>query len=533
MTLRKIPIHKPPVIRLNPVKSQAKIIPAQSPTVPAADRNLLLRQNNLRGATLKVGLLNESQNIQIGVPPNGVPSSPVLRNLSTPTPIPPADPAKVDAAVFSIKDSLTQSIFHLDVTHGDLQNVQNQFRGLNGAETNAAFNRLSGDDLKNWNQELNGLNSPYSREEKQQLFNELGTKLDGNNASRMFDAMDNQYDKRNFAHAVGQNATPQAKTDFINSQLGKVETDKNSALAVAEVMGGMKNNPAELQGALSSMSPTQLSAVMRCASVENTTTPPDGIPITSIDPSPLAAMIDAVSGIANPDLKASVFENGAFEMKRIGDAGGIFNPTFGNETEGVRNALTSLLNSDTTGVVSSLEANYREGHGLTAYTKEMLDSDQASQLGDIMNKLSRGNNLNEDPTTRFYAKSIGDDGQPFSHNAQVLGYFTGGVLAGAKQITSDTKSQGDIVKNVFSAVTGATGAANPAAGVVSAGLNGLTAATVDSVVEKVSNGTLSLAEGIARLSYPTNPANGKPYDGGEETGYDAAVGRVPDHNPVN
>lgn len=536
MTLRKIPEYKPPVVNLKPIKPKAKLVPAKPPTVPTTDRNLSLRQNNLRGDTLKVGLLNKYQTALNGAPQNLLPQLPVPQNpvpQNPVPPVPPVDPGRVDAAVSSIKDSLSQGILDWDVTHGDLDNIKNQFNDLNPSETNAAFDDLSADDLKNWNQELNGLSGGYDKDERQQVFNDLAAKLNGGNAARMFGAMENELDKQAFAHSVGQNAAPQAKTDFINAQLGSVETDKNAALAVAEVIGGMKNNPAELQGVLSQMSPAQLTAVMKSASVETTTYSPDGVPVTSFDPAPLAAMIDAAAGISNPEMKADVFQNGALEMKRIGDAGGIFNPTFGNETEGVRDALTNLLNSDTTGVTTALEANYRDGNGLTAYVKEMLDSDQAPAIGQLIAKLAKGNSLTENPMTRFNAESIGSDGKPFKQNAQVLGFFSGAVLAAAKQITTDEKAQGDILKNVFGTIAGAAGAANPAAGVASSILNGLTSATVDAVGDQVSNHTLSLAEGLAKLSFPQDPATGKPYNGGTEADYDSAVGRVLDHNPAN
>lgn len=526
MTWRKVVEFKPPVIKPEPLKKEIKPEPVKPQILPAADRDLAFQQNKLGGDTLKVGLFNKYEspldNILKFAPQSPAPA---------PT-APPIDKGKVDAAVSSIKDSLDQGFLDWDVTHGDLENIQNQFKNLNSAEANAAFDGLSDDDLKNWNQELNGLNGAYDKDERQQLFNELAGKLDGKNAARMFGAMENEYDKRYFAHSVGQNGSPQAKVDFINSQIGNVEKDKNAALAVAEVIGGMKGNPAELEGILSKMSPAQLSAVMKAASCENTTYSPEGMPLTSFDPAPLAAMIDSVSAISNPEIKANVFQNGALEMKRVADAGGLFNPTYGNDTEGVRDALTNLLNSDTTGVMNNLEANYRNGNGLTTYVKAMLDGGKTQELGQIIAKLAKGNSLTENPMTRFNAESIGSDGKPFKNNAQVLGYFSGAVLAASRQVTDDVKKQGDILKNIFSTIAGATGAAGPGAGVASSILNGLTSATVDAVVDKVNNGTLTMAEGMANLTFPQDPATGKPYNGATETDYDAAVGRVLDHNPA-
>jgi hypothetical protein len=298
------------------------------------------------------------------------------------------------------------------------------------------------------------------------------------------------------------------------------------------VIGGMRDNPAELEGILSRMSPGQLSAVMTAASCENTTYSPDGFPLTSFDPAPLAQMINAVSGISNAELKASVFQTGALEMKRVGDAGGFLNPTMGNNVDSVRDSLTSLLNSDTTGVMENLESNFRNGNGVTAYVKSMIDGGKTDELGQIIAKLSKGNSLTENPMTRFTAETIGSDGKPYNHNAQVLGYFSGAVLASARQITDDTKKQGDILKNIFGTIAGAAGATGTGAGVASSILNGLTSATVDAVVDQVNNGTLSLAEGLANLTFPQDQATGEPYNGGTETDYDAAVGRVLDHNPA-
>jgi len=185
-----------------------------------------------------------------------------------------------------------------------------------------------------------------------------------------------------------------------------------------------------------------------------------------------------------------------------------------------------LINSDVTGIMTSLEHNFRNGDGITAYAKSMLNAGSTTELGNIVAKLSKGNDLKGNPLDRFSNQITGTDGRPHYQNAQVLGYFSGALFAGAKQITGDRTKQADMLKNIFGTIAGATGAANPPAGVASSILNGLTQAIVGEVTDGLNKGTMDMEEALEKLLFPRDAATGNSYEGAAEADYDSAFSRV-------
>lgn len=479
------------------------------------DKNLFLRQNNLRGDLMKFNLFARFDNGGGG--------------QTTPT----IDPKKVADAVSLIKDRLSEG-FLGDVSHGDLSDIQNSIRGLNTGEANEAFRGLSDGDLKKWADELDGTLGSFSKEEKKTLFNELAGKLDGQQLARFMNALGDRDNIQAFSDSIGNNASGATKADMIGRMAENSERNEGLAIGIAEIIGGMSNNPRDLERALQNLTQPQLAAIMRAASQEEIHSTPSlspgggGSVYTTFNPQPLADMINAVSRTGNAELKANVFQAASLELKRIEEAGGIFNPVAGRGDAAamVRNSLTNLLNSDTTGIMTELEHNFRNGDGITAYVKSMLNSGQTEQLGNVIAKLSKGDDLTGNPLTRFGSQVRGTDGNPHYQNAQVLGYFAGALFSGAKQITSDRSKQADMLKNVFGTIAGATGAANPAAGVASSIVNGLTSAIVGEVTDGLNKGTMDMEEALEQLIFPRNPTTGDTYEGAAEADYDSAFSRV-------
>jgi len=95
-------------------------------------------------------------------------------------------------------------------------------------------------------------------------------------------------------------------------------------------------------------------------------------------------------------------------------------------------------------------------------------------------------------------------------NAENLGYFSGAVQAGIGKITSDAKTEGDILNNILTtAVQRWHGLEGADAGedrrqVVNAGIR----EGIREVVADVASGNKSLADGFFELSMPHDP-NGK------------------------
>lgn len=503
-----------------PKQVEAKIV--QKTTVEVnflsqTDKNLFVKQNNLGGDALKLNLFAKFE--------NGGGSTPVT-----------ADPKKVEDSVKLIKDRLSESFFG-DVSHGDLSDIQKSVKGLNSAEANEVIKQLSDNDLKKWADELDGTLGSFDKGEKKTLFNELAGKLDDQQLARFSNALGDKENVQSFADSVSNNASGATKAALIDRYAGNVEKDETAAIAVAELIGGMKNNPRELEGALAKLSQPQLAAVMKAASQEEIHSTPifapsggvgGGSVYTTFNPAPLADMINAVSKTGNAELKANVFQAGANELKRLEAAGGLLNPVAGqgDAAKTVRDSLTNLLKSDTNGIMSNLEHNFRNGDGISAYTKSMLGAGETKELGNIIAKLSKGNDLKGDPLGRFGTQIRGTDGNPHYKNAQVLGYFSGALFAGAKQITSDRSKQADMLKNVFGTIAGATGAINPAAGVASSVVNGLTQAVVGEVTDGLNKGTMDLQQALDELIFPRNTQTGDSYEGAAEADYDSAFSRV-------
>jgi hypothetical protein len=502
---------KPQIVEPQATKPQR----ADVKFLPDADRNLFLRQNSLGADAFKLSLLARFD--------DGGGGSTQLA----------ADPKKVEDAVNSIRQSLSEGVLDWDVTHGDLRNIENTFRNLNAEEANQVFERLADGDIQKWVGELNGLNGSYSREEKQRLFAELAGKLNGANLARLTRTLgDDGFDAGDLGRAIGQNSPAPTKVDFVRNLASAAETNRGAAEAVAEVISGLQNNPAALDGALGSLSDAQLQKLMENISVNgySVNSPYGGAYTIEYKGELLAKMLDAVSKSNNPDVKARVFNAAALRLKAIADAPNLLPATAiigKSDTAGrIRDSLTNILNSDTVGIMTSLEHNARNGEGITAYVKSMLAGGKTAELGSFVARLAKGNDLTGDPLGRFGTQVRGTDGNPHFQNAQVLGYFAGALFAGAKQITGDRTKQADLLKNIFGTIAGATGAANPASGVVSSVLNGLTQAIVNEVTDGLNKGTMDMQEAIEKLLFPRNPQTGALYEGAAEADFDSAFSRV-------
>lgn len=452
---------------------------------------------------------------------------------------PTVDQGKVDAAVRLIHEKLDESGIFNDVTHGELEEIERAFAGLNPDEANAVFSRLSDSDLRKWADELgsNGWfgTGGFDGGEKTRLFDMLAGKLDGNNLNRLASLFGGD-DLKSLGRSVAAHSTDAAKEAFVRAQAARAETDPAAAVAVAEVIGSMRNNPA-LERVLAGLSQSQINKIVEGATQEEyLANPMTGGATIFYDAAPLGRMLDAVASVSDPNIKARFFEPAAAQLKEIEDAGGTvetiggFIYSKGDSVNQIRNGLTNILNSDTTGVVGALERSSRDGKGLTMYVKSMINAGQTQALGEMIARLQTGNGENENAVTRFGEVRTGSDGRPYYDNAENLGYFMGAVHAAIKDISGDRDRQANIIKNIFGAVLGAVGAKNPVTGVSASALNGLTSLIVDGVTDSLKDGDKELLESLRELAFPRD-ARGETYEGGAETAYDSAVGRVIDAHP--
>lgn len=444
----------------------------------------------------------------------------------------------VSNAVDTVKDRLDQGIFDWDVTHGDLTDISDTVAGLSPSERNELIAGLSDDDLKNWTQEIDGLNGALSAQERQDLFDQLAEGLGGEQLTRLVEAFDGSPGGRDaLGTAVANHASAEAKVAFVEAMAGNIDADYSASqgrwgnaetAVVGNVLASLSNDPDALAQALGALTDSQLRDVMEVG-LGRTYIASAYHVSTSIDPSVTAAIISAAASVDDPALKARVFEIGSQQIGEIRDR--TINPIGGDDgpAAAVTQALTTLLDSDTTGIVRGLETSYRDGKGLTSYLTEQLENGGESgqaQVGEFIARLQRGNALDQDPAVRFQAT----DESGNYRNAQTLGYFMGGVEASINQVTDNRTDQATLVATVFKGVVGAVGAINPATGVGASGVSTLTDLAVTQAADNYKNEASALRDTLTALAYPRD-AEGRPFEGERaETPYDTALLRVVNAN---
>ncbi|HVF55393.1 MAG TPA: hypothetical protein VM934_04535 [Pyrinomonadaceae bacterium] len=458
------------------------------------------------------------------------------------------DQGKVDAAVKLIQEKLDESGWFGDVTHSELEDIERTVSGLTPQEATAVFDRLSDGNLRKWAEELNsgawfGAGG-FDGSEKSRLFNMLAAKLDGNNLSRFSAALQGEDSVKEFGRAVAAHGSDASKEAFVRATASRAETDPAAAVVVAEVIASMRNNPAALQRTLSSLTQTQIDKIVESSAQKHQYTqtnisgygPPTSTTTITYDAAPLGCLLDAVATTSDPKLKAAFFEPAARQLKEIEEAGSVVESLGGvvyfkkDSVSQIRNGLTNVIDSDTTGVVGQLEtlsASYT-GKGLTAYLKSMLNGGQEKKVGELVTRMLLGNDLKGNAVQRFRAQSPGNTGDSLYDNAENLGYFLGAVRAAARQISDDTGKQADFIKNIFGAVLGTAGAAGTGPGLAATGLNWLSSEVINSVSARVKDGRTNIFDALIQLGLPRVDAN-TVYDGPAEAAFKSGFGFVVDN----
>ncbi|HEX7314738.1 MAG TPA: hypothetical protein VF297_12505 [Pyrinomonadaceae bacterium] len=463
---------------------------------------------------------------------------------------PTLDTAKVDSTVRLIQEKLDESGWFNDVTHSELEEIERAVSGLTPEEASAVFSRLSDDNLRKWADELgsNGWfgTGGFDGSETERLFNMLAGKLDGASLARFATALQVQGDDKvkSFGAAVAAHASDTAKEAFVRASASRIETDPATAVAVAEVLASMRNNPAALQRVLGSLTAGQVEKIVAASVQESrhTTTnwsiggPPSTTTTISYNAAPLGRLLDAVSTVSDPRLKAMFFEPAAQQLKKIEDGGSLIESLGGviyfkgDSVEQIRNGLTNIINSDTTGVVGALETmpDSYTGKGLTAYLKSMLNSGQERQVGEQVSRMLLGNDLSGNAVARFRARANGNSGDSLYDNAENLGYFLGAVRSATKQISDDAGKRAESIKNIFSAVLGAVGATGTGPGVAASGLNWLSTELINSVSNQMREGRTTAYDALIQLGIPRVDA-ATVYDGPAEDAFKSSFGFVVDN----
>ncbi|MFC4820667.1 polymorphic toxin type 44 domain-containing protein [Dokdonella ginsengisoli] len=234
----------------------------------------------------------------------------------------------VNAAVSLTKDRLEQGIFDWDVTKGDLDDISNAVNGLSPQERNEFIGKLSDDDLKNWTQEIDGLNGSLSAGEREDLFNKLADGLDGTQLTRFVKAFDGSPGGRSaLADAVASHGTPEAKAAFVQSSKDSINADYSATqgtygnaetAAIGKVLASLGNDPAAFRQAVDSLSQDQLADVMSVAMGRRYIADFSGqtAGTTSYEPSALVGILDAAKG-SDLDTRTAVFAAAMPQLKTM------------------------------------------------------------------------------------------------------------------------------------------------------------------------------------------------------------------------
>jgi hypothetical protein len=314
-----------------------------------------------------------------------------------------------------------------------------------------------------------------SASDRQQFFADMAKKLDGASLAKLSAAfakteggLAGRTHVEELGKAVATHGSQQAKLDYVRA-LAPSTTDKPSsfttffggsmtfggdaeARAVGQVIGSLRGDAAKQ--AFNSLNADQFKAVMS-ASVETMTTSSQGGASTSYDAKAYSGLATAAASVNDPAFKAKFFAESANVLRDVRGAaempGKLFATGGSAATAAVRDGMTKVLDSDTTGIMGQLTygRSTLDGSAMSAYAKAMLNGGQEKKLGEFMSKLALGNDGTGNPVERMNQSVRAADGTDQRVNAGAMGYFVGSVYKAAESITSDVKAQQEFANAVL------------------------------------------------------------------------------------
>jgi hypothetical protein len=383
----------------------------------------------------------------------------------------------VQQSAYNNIDSRLREGFLNDVNEADLNAVRAQLGELNAADADAVIDAMAQHGLldrlaaESNDGEFAGIGQDgFAPDERRALFVDLAGKLDGDSLAKVSNAFADAETGEDdfevvtaFADAVATHASMPTKVDYVaalaDQTAGKgIDSGvftrishrvDSEAGAIGTVLGSLRGGYAEQ--AFAALKPDQLQAVLTTGIDQHTYMSGTSIS-TSFDGARFEGVMRAAATMGNADLKATVFDAGAEQLRTVRDAGSILTPSFGDDEalEGMAGAMGTILDSDTTGVMRELSVNTAtmDGSALATYAQVMIASGKTEKLADHMARLQFGNGLNENAVDRLNL-SVSRGAQEARENAGALGYFVGAVYKGAEAHSADVKKQQEIVSNLL------------------------------------------------------------------------------------
>ncbi|MFK7853108.1 MAG: hypothetical protein AB8B79_03300 [Granulosicoccus sp.] len=446
---------------------------------------------------------------------------------------------EVGTAVDTIRDNLKDGFLDA-VTADELRENTNTLQNLSPEDTNEAISQLSDADLEKWTDELHESTrfdvfgtGGLSIDERSQLYTDLARDLNPTQLERFYHALGDENRQSEFIDSVATHATNTNKVELI-ARLADQTTDGTSRLdvffggsstarwdqdarAVSTLIGSL-SGASSVEQAIGSLSDSQLESVLRAGTQPSASTFAMGHASStsySFDTSGLTAVVNAVATTGDANLKARVFELAARQIDDIRSTDSVLAPnTTADDRAGeVADALANLLESDTVGIITSLERgdgllSSRTGNGLSSYTAELIRQGDLDTVRETVAKLQAGNDLNGDPATYLASSTTDEHGNRDFQNASNLGFFVGSVREGIGAIQSDADEQAATLNTIFGVAFGLGGLGIPSGQVASKAAlviaKPLTAALVESVTGDLANGHTNLGDAIEQLALPAD-----------------------------
>lgn len=440
----------------------------------------------------------------------------------------------LDRAVDSINDRLSTSWNDWAVTHGDVQSIAHTLEGLDANQTRAVINQLAADGTLDivaqefTDDKVLGLGG-LTVAERLQFFNEMARKLDGGGLKTLSDAFagtdansGGYEDVVALGQAVATHASPHVQVEYVQEMASDMadqpdyttthlggstsRTGDAEAAAVGEVLAGLQGSPSAAREAFSALSDEQMRAVMS-ASIDETVNYSSHAVSANLDGKVAGEILASASQISDPDLKARIFDAGAQTLEHINEEFGFPVTALGKEesANAVANGLTQLLDTDTTGIMRELAYNQStmDGTSFGQYAKHMLNTGQEDVLGEQMARLQMGNQLNENPITRFEDSVTLPSAAERYENAGTLGYFVGGVYSGAESISSDVQQQQELTSKVLNSTLTVIGSVAPPT--ANTGFGVAKDWAVYAIEAAIEDPGTTAAQQLERAAIPTNP----------------------------
>lgn len=439
------------------------------------------------------------------------------------------------------------------VNEDDLNAIRDTLGDLGATDADAVIDAMAdAGKLQKFADELNqgefaGIGQDgLSNDERKALFADLAGKLDGDSLANFSNAIAEAESKHTdfqyvteLGDAVATHASPQVKLDYIEGLSDKVDgegiTDVNlgggsstrnvdsEAGAIGTVLGSMNGSWAEQ--AFGSLSSEQLDAVL-ATGIDETVRVSGSSVTSSFDTARYEDVLRAAGTMNDADLKARIFDAAAKPLRTVRDADDFPAISLNDEDlQGMSAALTSLIESDTTGIVRELTYNTetQDGSALATYSQVMIETGQTEKLANHMTKLQFGNDLSENAIERLDEVTV-RGGQEFRENAAALGYFTGAVYAGAEAHSGDVKKQQEVITGFLDFVLGKI----PGAGGIKPTDAFLGQDMVKAAVEAAINDPgAAPAQRLERAALPQNPGTGELAVGDPITNsFDTTINRV-------